>query len=226
MVLVGRGIAGGGHRRVGAHRLVGGGPESRPSTSEVVDAAAVASEQLSYEASLIEVALPRLAAPDAAAAIRVRAATASLGPTLATDLRRWGVTPESATRLWEARIGDGAPPPDEAQYSCSLRDQQTNVEDLDTTPAASLAAELGTIELTLLARRGPSAGDRDDLPSPAGLHPGPGPARRPSPSRPPVAPDGPVICGIGVGRPVIRPQPDLAWHTAPVRVHLPAERAS
>lgn len=123
--------------------------ETRPST-DVVDAAAVASEQLSYEASLIEVALPRLAAPDAAAAIRVRAATASLAPTLATDLRRWGVTPESATRLWEARIGDGAPPPDEAQYSCSLRDQQTNVEDLDTTPAASLAAELGTIELTLL----------------------------------------------------------------------------
>jgi len=123
--------------------------ESRPPTG-AVEAVAVASEQLSYEAALIDLALPRLTGADAAAAMRVRATATSLDPTLSTDSRWWGVPPSSAARLWDSRIGDGAPAPDEAQYSCSLRAQQTNAEDLATTPAASLAGELGTIELTLL----------------------------------------------------------------------------
>jgi len=123
--------------------------ENRP-PNLAVDAVAVASEQLSYETSLIDLTLPRLAPVDAGAAMKVKAVTTSLGPTLAADLHRWGVTPTSAARLWDARIGDGAPPPDEAQYSCSLRAQESNAEDLATTSALSLPGELGTIELTLL----------------------------------------------------------------------------
>jgi len=123
--------------------------ETRP-PNETVDAVAVASEQLSYEVGLIDQALPRLSGPAAATADRVKATTASLAPTLAADLRRWDVAAVSASRLWQARIGDGAPPAEDAQYSCSLRSQETNAEDLATTPASSLANELGTIELTLL----------------------------------------------------------------------------
>ena len=74
------------------------------------------------------------------------------------------MAPSSAARLWDSRIGDGAPPPDEAQYSCSVRAQQTNAEDLATTPAASLAGELGTIELTLLLEGRQLAGELTPIP--------------------------------------------------------------
>jgi hypothetical protein len=137
--------------------------ESRPA-SGVVDAVAVASQQLAYESNLIDLTLPRLTPLDAAAALRVREATASLGPTLATDLHRWGVTPAAAASLWEARIGDGGPPPDEAEWTCSLRAQETHAEDLATTPAPSLAAELGTIELTLLVEGRQLATEMTSLP--------------------------------------------------------------
>jgi hypothetical protein len=137
--------------------------ESRPPTG-AVDAVAVASEQLSYEAGLIDLVLPRLTGAAAAAAIRVRAMAASLDPTLSADIRRWGVAPSSAAHLWDSRIGDGAPPPDEAQYSCSVRAQQTNAEDLATTPVTALAGELGTIELTLLLEGRQLAADLTAIP--------------------------------------------------------------
>ena len=51
--------------------------ESRPPTG-AVEAVAVASEQLSYEAALVDLALPRLTGAEAAVAMQVRARATSL----------------------------------------------------------------------------------------------------------------------------------------------------
>jgi hypothetical protein len=133
--------------------------------ARAVDAVAVAREQVAYEAALIDLTAPRLAAPARAAALRVRGVLAAVAPALAAEAVRWRVSAGRAEELWEGRIGNGAPPPGDAVYACSLLEQESNAEALANTPAATLGSELASIELTLLVEGRQLAAQMTALPA-------------------------------------------------------------
>jgi hypothetical protein len=125
------------------------GPADRPSPA--VDTLAVLSEHLGYEGALINGVLHRLAPADARIAGEVRDLTSFQATQLVLALQRRGYSAAAARALWQRVIGDGAPAPSRVLlYVCSVHALQSDQSELVGTPAGSLAAALGDVELTLL----------------------------------------------------------------------------
>ena len=120
----------------------------RGGRSPQTGALAVLSTHVTYEASLVDVALPRLPAPQARAALAVRALASAQASQLSALLARRGYPAAKAGALWARLIGDGAPAPGRAVYVCSVHLQSDRAQ-LAATPPGQLGVTLGAIELTL-----------------------------------------------------------------------------
>jgi hypothetical protein len=119
--------------------------------SPAVDTLAVLSEHLGYEGALINGVFHRLAPADARVADEIRDLTSAQGAQLELALQRRGYSAAAARALWQRVIGDGAPAPSRVLlYVCSVHALQSDRSELVSTPAGSLAAALGDVELTLL----------------------------------------------------------------------------
>jgi len=115
-----------------------------------VDQLSLARSHLAYEVELIDRVASRVGPADSGELTRVRATLAGTADVIGRSLAGRGVSPQQASLRWEALIGDGAPTDGKVHYTCSLRLQQSDTADLAATPGADVAAELASIELSLL----------------------------------------------------------------------------
>ena len=113
--------------------------------------AGVLHRHLAYETELAAGVLLRLGLSDADAVQTLRSVAGAPMAALADRMVKDHQTDASARRVWDARVGTGAPRPGErTHFACSIGIRRSDAAALAATPEADLGEEFASIELGLL----------------------------------------------------------------------------